>query len=100
MLNLGETLNLIISPMKKLFIFTVLVMFGLCASAQKFEPEWVGEVNILKIDGDTVVIPTEKSVPQIKTSSSAGRILVGIGNVRSKAVLKMADPRLRYSPVT
>lgn len=98
MLNFGETLNLIISSMKKLFIFTVLVMFGLCASAQKFEPEWVSEVNILKIDGDTVAIPTEKSVPQIKTSSSAGRILVGIGNVRSKAVFKNGRSTAQIQP--
>lgn len=74
--------------MKKLTILTLLLIIAFCASAQKFEPEWAGEVNILKIEGDTVAIPTEKSIPQIKTSSSAGRLLVGIGNVRSKAVIK------------
>ena len=58
------------------------------ASAQKFEPEWAGEVAVLKVDSDTLSIPTEKSIPQVKTSASAGRLLVGIGNIRRKAVLK------------
>lgn len=66
------------------------------ASAQKFEPEWAGEVAVLKVDSDTLSIPTEKSIPQVKTSASAGRLLVGIGNIRRKAVLKMAEQPLKF----
>lgn len=66
-------------------------MFGVFSTnAQQFEPEMVGDVCVLEISNDTVLIPTEKAIPQIKTAASAGKILVGIGNVRSKAVIKGA----------
>ena len=84
--------------MKKLLILTFIITFGFCAFAQKFEPEWAGEVGVLKIDGDTIVIPTEKSIPQVKTSSSAGRLLVGIGNVRKKAVIKNGRSATQIQP--
>ncbi len=84
--------------MKKLLILTFIITFGFCAFAQKFEPEWAGEVSVLKIDGDTIVIPTEKSIPQVKTSSSAGRLLVGIGNVRRKAVIKNGRSATQIQP--
>lgn len=84
--------------MKKLIFLTIFLVFELCAFAQQFEPEWAGEVNILKIDGDTIAIQTEKSIPQIKTSSSAGRLLVGIGNVRSKAVIKNGKSTTQIKP--
>lgn len=84
--------------MKKLINFTIFFIFGLCAFAQQFEPEWAGEVSILKIDGDTTVIQTEKSIPKIKTSSSAGRLIVGIGNVRSKAVIKNGRSTTQIKP--
>lgn len=74
--------------MKKYILLSFFIALGLFASAQKFEPEWAGEVAVLKVDGDTLSIPTEKSIPQVKTSASAGRLLVGIGNIRRKAVLK------------
>lgn len=84
--------------MKHLLFLTVLLVSGLFASAQKFEPEWTGEVAILKIDGDTLSIPTEKTIPQIKTSASAGRLLVGIGNVRKKVVIKNGRSTTQIQP--
>ncbi|WP_304405782.1 hypothetical protein [Turicimonas muris] len=84
--------------MKKLLIFAILITFTLSAFAQMFEPEWVGEVSVLKIDGDTLSIPTEKSIPQVKTSASAGRLLVGIGNVRRKAVIKNGRSTTQIQP--
>lgn len=84
--------------MKKLIILTAFIVLGLCMSAQRFEPEWAGEVSILKIDGDTIAIPTEKTIPKIKTSSSAGMILVGIGNVRSKVVIKNGRSTTQIKP--
>lgn len=56
--------------------------------AQSFEPKWVGEVAVLQIGNDTISVPTEKANVQVKTSASAGRLLVGIGNVRSKVTIK------------
>lgn len=63
---------------------------ALSLSAQKLEPKWVGEVCILNVDaeGDTISIPAEKANVQVKTTQSAGRLLVGIGNVRSKVIIK------------
>ena len=84
--------------MKQFVILSFLLMFGLFASAQQFEPEWTGEVAVLKIDGDTISIPTEKTIPQIKTSASAGRLLVGIGNVRRKAVIKNGRSTTQIQP--
>lgn len=84
--------------MKKLLFFAILITFSLSGFAQKFEPEWVGEVSILKIDGDTLSIPTEKSIPQVKTSASAGRLIVGIGNVRRKAVIKNGRSTTQIQP--
>lgn len=74
--------------MKKYLLLTLFLTVGLFALAQRFEPDWTGEVLVLKIEDDTISIPTEKSIPKIKTSASAGRLLVGIGNVRRKAVIK------------
>ena len=80
--------NIYIFPMKKYILLSIFLALGMFVSAQQFEPEWAGEVAVLRVDGDTLSIPTEKSIPQVKTSASAGRLLVGIGNVRRKAVLK------------
>lgn len=84
--------------MKRLIFLTILSAAGFIASAERFEPQWVGEVAVLKIDGDTISIPTEKSIPKIKTSSSAGRIIVGIGNVRRKAVFKNGRSSTQLQP--
>lgn len=84
--------------MKQFVTLIILFAVGLFASAQQFEPEWAGEVAILRINGDTISIPTEKSIPQIKTSSSAGKLLVGIGNVRRKVVIKNGKSTTQIQP--
>ncbi len=84
--------------MKKYFILVVLLSLGFLASAQQFEPEWTGEVVVLKTDGDTIPVATEKSIPQVKTSASAGLLLVGVGNVRKKAVIKKPRAATQFLP--
>lgn len=75
--------------MKKVFFLTLCLLCAIYVSAQNFEPKWVGEVNIIQmVKGDTTVVKTEKCTAQIKTSNSAGLIIVGIGNTRSKIVIK------------
>lgn len=74
--------------MKKLVILLFISLMSASLSAQSFEPKWVGDVHVLKCDSDTVAIPTEKANVQVKTSASAGMILVGIGNVKSKVTVK------------
>lgn len=84
--------------MKKSLILTVLLSLSCLGFAQKFEPEWTGEVAVLKIDGDTISVPTEKAIPKVKTSASAGLLLVGIGNVRTKAVIKNGRSTTQIKP--
>lgn len=84
--------------MRKFFLLAVALLSGLLAYSQQFEPEWAGEVTILKIDEDTTAIPTEKSIPKVKTSSSAGHLLVGIGNVRQKAIIKNGRSTTQINP--
>ncbi len=84
--------------MRKFFLLAIALLFGLLAYSQQFEPEWAGEVTILKIDEDTTAIPTEKSIPKVKTSSSAGRLIVGIGNVRQKAIIKNGRSTTQIKP--
>jgi hypothetical protein len=84
--------------MKKTITLFIFLIGGLLAFSQQYEPEWAGEVTVLEIDGDTVSIPTEKSIPKVKTSASAGRLLVGIGNVRRKAVIKNGRATTQIHP--
>lgn len=76
--------------MKKIIIFTLFLIAGVCMEAQSFEPKWVGEAIVLQgvATGDTVAVPTEKAIARIKTSASAGLILTGIGNIRTKISIK------------
>lgn len=84
--------------MKKIVI-SALILFCTCMGfAQSFEPKWAGEVVVLQIDADTVAVPAEKSNVQIKTSASAGAILVGIGNVRKKIVVKGGRSDVQVDP--
>lgn len=86
--------------MKNLLTSILFLTFGLCGFAQQFEPEWAREVSILKINNDTIVIPAEKSIPKIKTSASAGRILVGIGKYVKKLSLKMVHLQPKFIQMT
>ena len=79
--------------------FIIAFCIALFVNAQQFEPKWVGEVSIAQIQrNDTVMIPTEKANVKIKTSNSAGRLLVGIGNTRRKVVIQGGESPVRINP--
>ncbi len=84
--------------MKRILSLALLLCGAAVASAQSFEPKWVGDVSIITAAPDTVAIPAEKSNTQIKTSDSAGRILFGIGNTRTKIVLKGGRSSVQLQP--
>ena len=86
--------------MKRTFLLLLLVaILGVVSvSAQQFEPKWSGSVLALKVDGDTIAIPTEKANVKLKTTHSAGRLLVGIGNTRQKAIIKGGQSTTQLSP--
>ncbi len=73
--------------MKNIFVI-ICLLCSIMTYAQSFEPKWVGEVTVLQVDNDTISVPTEKANVQVKTSASTGRLLFGIGNVRSKVSIK------------
>lgn len=50
-----------------------------------YEPEFIGETNLLCIAGtDTVVMPLEKSRGRIKSKAGASLYLTGIGSVKTR----------------
>lgn len=80
------------------------MLFAICCTvlptkAQKFEPKWVGEVRVLQITSDTVSTATEKAPVTIKTSASAGRLIVGIGNVRQKVTIQGGQSTTQLEPL-
>ncbi len=74
--------------MRKFCFFLISLWLTLQSFGQQYEPEWLGEVVVLKIDTDTLAMPADKSIPKIKTSYSLGAILFDIGNERRKYVVK------------
>jgi len=84
--------------MKNLISLFLLSAIFLIGHAQSFEPKWAGEVVALQCGNDTVSTPTEKANVQVKTSASAGRLLVGIGNVRSKVTIKGGRSTTQLNP--
>ncbi len=74
--------------MKKCFLLLIALVSMVSANAQtlgKYEPEFIGETNLLCIsNGDTTCIPTEKKVAVIKAKAGASLYLTGIGSVKSR----------------
>lgn len=90
--------KLITFSMKKYLLPIIAALACTAGHAQSYEPKWVGEVVVLQCDADTVSMPTEKANVQVKTSASAGRLLVGIGNVRSKVTVKGGRSTTQVDP--
>lgn len=85
--------------MRILLIVFTLAFASLFGVGQQFEPKWVGQVVLLDTEsGDTIAIPTEKANIQVKTTQSAGRLLVGIGNVRTKVIIKGSKSNTQVHP--
>lgn len=84
----------------KSFISLCLVVLGYftVGLAQSFEPKWVGQVNMLSVETDTVSIPLERANIQVKTTQSLGRLLVGIGNVRTKVAINGSKSPVQVNP--
>lgn len=74
--------------MKQLVLIFCVLLAGAVTKAQSYEPEWVGEVTVVTLAPDTVAAASEKCNVQVKTSASAGRLLVGIGNINKKITIK------------
>lgn len=85
--------------MRILFILFIVAIASLHSMGQQFEPKWVGQVVLLNIENsDTTALPTEKANIQVKTTQSAGRLLVGIGNVRTKVIIKGSKSTTQTHP--
>lgn len=77
---------------KLLFVMLLLSSFIYTAKAQDQEPEFIGEVNLLK---NNEVTALEKEYSTIKTKAGASMYLVGIGSVKSKINIKGAASKVR-----
>ena len=82
--------NHMLKSFVKLFLITLFCFVFRPSNiySQQYEPKWVGAVNILSIEGDTISVPAEKANVQIKTTQSAGKIIFDIGNIRQKGIIK------------
>jgi len=84
--------------MKKVIPFiTMLLLFALGnnVSAQELEPEFIGEVNLVKQDNSATLL--DKENVQIKTKAGASLYLVGIGSVKSRITIKTPKASARVS---
>ena len=76
--------------MKKLLAFMAFSTMFVAGKAQAvssfpYEPEFIGETNLLSIAGtDTVAAPLEKSRGKIKSKAGASLYLIGIGSVKTR----------------
>ncbi|MBD5266634.1 MAG: hypothetical protein HDS41_00370 [Bacteroides sp.] len=84
--------------MRVILLFLALGLALCNVKGQNFEPKWVGQVVLLDIENDTIVKPTEKATVKIKTKQSAGRLLVGIGNVRRKVYIQGGASPVQLDP--
>lgn len=64
-------------------------------SAQENEPEFIGEVNLVKNDQSVTLL--DKENVQIKTKAGASLYLVGIGSVKSRITIKSPKASARVS---
>lgn len=72
--------------MKKVFLLVATLFLGLISmQAQSFEPDFVGEVNLVK--GNTATL-LDKEFVQVKSGANAGMLLVGVGAYRTKISIK------------
>lgn len=72
--------------MKKAFIFSLMAfLLSLNCVAQSQEPEFIGEVNLVKNDNSVALL--DKETVKIKTKAGASLYLVGIGSVKSRITI-------------
>lgn len=89
--------------MKKLIPIFLLSLFCFCVStnAQKLEPEFIGEVNLVSKDSTATIL--DKENVQISTKAGASLYIVGIGSVKSRITINSPRAKVRASstePVT
>jgi len=82
--------------MKKVLFLAALVCMSICAYAQQIaEPQFVGEVLLVK--SETSAVPLEKKTATVKTKAGASLYLTGIGSVKSRLHVEGANSAVRCS---
>jgi len=80
--------------MKKVLFLAALVCMSICAYAQQIaEPQFVGEVLLVK--SETSAVPLEKKTAIVKTKAGASLYLTGIGSVKSRLHVEGATSAVR-----
>ena len=80
--------------MKK-FVLSVIALVSMASmnaqTLHKYEPEFIGETNLLCITGnDTTCVATEKKMGVVKAKAGASLYLTGIGSVKSRVQVEGA----------
>ncbi|NCC09858.1 MAG: hypothetical protein EOM31_05010 [Bacteroidia bacterium] len=70
----------------KLLTTLTVILFSLNAMCQNLEPDFIGEVNLVKNDGTAMLL--EKKNAQIKTKAGASMYIVGIGKIKSRLTVQ------------
>jgi len=82
--------------MKKILFVAVLFCMSICAYAQQIaEPQFVGEVLLVK--SETSAVPLEKKTAIVKTKAGASVYLTGIGSVKSRIHVEGSTSVVRCS---
>ena len=79
--------------MKKFTLFLLLCIPFTTCFAQSIEPDFAGEVNLLR--ADSTVSPLEKEFVKIKTKAGASMYIVGMGKIKTKINVEGAAADLR-----
>lgn len=91
--------------MKKLFVFICCLMTSVifCNAQNAYEPEFIGEANLLCINGnDTISKPLDKEKAKIKSKAAASLYLTGIGSIKTRLHVEgktstcIAEPGCEY----
>lgn len=79
---------------KKIILFAFIAIFSCTiAAAQDVEPEFIGEVNLVKDNSNPVLL--DKETVKIKTKAGASLYIVGIGSVKSRITIETPQASVR-----
>ena len=85
--------------MKKLFLILLCALTIPHVNAQQFEPKWSGSACALEVvEADTIVIPLEKTIAQIKESYLLHALTDGIANAKVLCTIQGPESTSHLKP--
>ena len=85
--------------MRNLFIILLFTFTIQHVNAQQFEPKWTGMACAIEVvEADTVAIPLEKTIAQIKDSYLLNALTDGMANAKSSCTIQGAKSSVQLKP--